>query len=140
MNYLTVSNVCSPSPLRILLAVGLSCGFALPAHAQIFRAENRLMVEPRNADFAVYGGGDHGACGTWCTAADYARRVLGASATDRIFVKVPRSGNVVVFSMSPDGLAPRAAWIAELGVRKAGANLLVGHAVQFCADTKVINP
>ncbi len=112
---------------------------ASSATAQAFRAENRVMVTAAPGGFDVAGGGGFGARGMWCAAADYARDVLGARGSDRIFVAQARTPGLgqrapVRFTLASDGLVPSDVFIVGASLRRAGANLSVDHAYRFCAD------
>lgn len=116
--------------LRALLFAAL-CLAADPARA--FIASNDLVVEREGpATFAVPYRGRSGAPAFWCAAGDYAARVLGAAATDRIWrLSEPprRSGDGIRFSLAPDGRASRTG-LALIG--EDDASLSVAHARQLC--------
>ena len=114
---------------------------ALPVSAQTFRAENRVNVTPVQGGFSVANGGDMGARGMWCAAADYARTVLHARGNQRIYVaqdRVLRQRGPVRFTLNSAGLTPKRVSILGSSIRKAGANLSVDHAYTFCADHRLI--
>lgn len=112
--------------------------------AQEFRAENHVFVVSVAGGFDVVDGGGYGARGIWCAAADYARKVLGASGTARIYIAEGRPPGLgqrapVRFTLDPTGVDPSLVTIVGASLRKAGASLSVDHAYQFCADAKLIN-
>ena len=114
---------------------------SVTAGAQAYRADNRLVVTPvGGGSFSVPLGSRFGARGTWCAAADYAARVLGAAGTTRIYVQQPlaRPGKTVVFGTDPGGASPQQVLGVTSALRTAGSNLSVDHAIQFCADTRLI--
>lgn len=125
----------------ILLAAGLLA--TTTAHAQTFRADNRVTVIGVPGGFEVLGDAGHGARGMWCAAADYARRVLAADGFDRIYIAEGRTPGLgqrapVRFTMDPTGLVPSNVLVLGASLRTAGATLSVDHAYGFCADSKVI--
>lgn len=122
------------------LAVGLAL-WAISASAQIYRAENRVQVAPAGgSDFVVRGGGGWGAQGTWCAASDYARNVLGASNTTRIFVdhqpKLPKRS--VKFTLSQEGLTRTSTGSLSTMLKTPGTSVSVGGAYQYCIDIRQI--
>ncbi|WP_370400860.1 hypothetical protein [Sulfitobacter sp. JB4-11] len=128
--------------LRYLGFVGLGLALAAPVSAQTFRAENGVNVTPVAGGFAVASGNGFWARGMWCAAADYARDVLGAGGTQRLYVAQPQprgSRTPVVFSLDPAGLTPSRVTILGASIRTAGANLSVDHAQGFCADHKLLS-
>ena len=114
---------------------------SIPFEAAAFRADNRVEVTPSGQDFIVQEGGGFGARGMWCAAADYALDVLGAPATARVYVTQPRRTprDPVAFSLDPGTIRPTSFMIVGTSLRQPGANLLVGHAMSFCADARTIN-
>ena len=126
----------------LLLGLGMALVLDVPASALTFRAENRVTVTAAAGGSDVTNGGGLGARGMWCAAADYARDVLGAWGTQRIYVARDRAsgeGGPVRFTLDPSGLAPVAVLIVGVSIRRAGANLSVDHAQSFCADARLIN-
>lgn len=112
------------------------------AHAQAYRAENRVTVTGLgNATFSVPSSGKFGARGAWCAAADYAREVLGASGTNRLYVQKPKATNSgpVVFGLTPGGTTPVGVQGTTAALRTAGSNLSIDHAYQFCHDRRLSN-
>jgi len=80
----------------------------------------------------------------WCAAADYARSVLGAKGTDRVYIATARGNSIsqpgrkgVVFTLDSTGLTPRNVLIVGSSVREPGSNLSVDHAHIFCDDYKL---
>lgn len=100
-----------------------------------FTASNSLKVTDQgNGTFLVAYGGRSGARAFWCAAGDYAQRVLGLGATDRIWrvSQPPRgAGQGVIFSISPNGAATDTG-IARLG--PPSASFTVSRAQQSCID------
>lgn len=123
------------------------CLLAAPAVAQSFRAENRVVVNPLpGGEFEVIESHGFGARGLWCAAADYAREVLGAAGTSRVYVRQARGPSVtkpgrkgVIFTLDPSGLQASRVFITGGSLRIVGANLSVDHAYIFCADSKLQN-
>ncbi|NNE53405.1 MAG: hypothetical protein HKN30_13520 [Sulfitobacter sp.] len=128
--------------MRFLFAAMLVATLATPLAAQTFRAEGGITVTPVPGGFSVPDGGGMGARGMWCAAADYAIRRLGAVGIERLYVAQPYSGrrSPVVFTLDPADLEPSRVLIPGFTIRRAGANLSVGHAMSFCADFRIINP
>ena len=126
--------------LRMLLATILCAATTLPATAATFRAENGITVTGEGSRFSVPNGAGFGARGAWCAAADYARDVLGAAGTDRIYVAKARANGraPIHFTLDPTGLTPRAVFILGASLRQPGGNLSVDHARSFCADYRLI--
>lgn len=126
--------------IRHLNFLVLACLLAAPLSAQTFRAENRVEVTPVSGGFAVRDGAGFGARGMWCAAADYARDVLGARGTQRIYIAEERARGQrgpVVFTLDSKGLIPSSVTIVGNSIRTAGSNLSVDHAQTFCADSKL---
>lgn len=126
-------------PLMLALSVA---AFAGSASAQVFQAENRVLVTPAGGNsFAIPSGGHFGARGVWCAAADYARDVLGQPGTARLYVQQPKTtpSGVVVFGLDPAGAQPAAVSSTSAALRAAGSNLSIDHAVQFCVDARIYN-
>lgn len=121
-----------------LFSAVLLCAGA--AQAQTFRADNRVAVTPVGADtFATSTRGSYGARGAWCAAADYAKDVLGASSTTRIFVREgeARPSGQVIFGVGAGGTTPVAVSSVGAAIRIPGSNLSVAHAFQFCHDARI---
>lgn len=126
---------------RVLTLVA-ALASAAPATAQTFRAENRVKVSGDASRILVENGGGYGARGMWCAAADFARDVLGAAGTQRVYLaeaRVRGQRSPVAFTLDPSGLTPVAVTIVGASLRTPGGNLSVDHAFSFCADAKVIN-
>lgn len=116
---------------------------ATQANAATFRAENGVIVVPVPNGFSVTGDAGLGARGMWCAAADYARSREGAGNGQRLYVaegRTPRQGqrSPVTFTLDPTGLTPSSITILGTSLTRPGANLSVGHAYGFCADSKLI--
>ena len=130
-----------------LIHIALALALATPLAAQSYRAENRVTVNPLpGGSFEVIEGGGFGARGMWCAAADYARDVLRARGTTRIYILGPRGNSLtvpgrkgVIFTLDPKGLTPEPVFIVGASLRRPGANLSVDHAYTFCADYKLRN-
>lgn len=127
-----------------LLLLGLS-GFATEATAlsissQSFKAENRITVTPSGGSTFSAERRDGGR-GAWCAAGDYARTVLGAAGTQRIYIAdvATKDRNAVHFTLNSAGLTPVSVFSVGASVKQPGANLSVDHAYGFCADFKLIN-
>lgn len=130
--------------MRNILSLLILVWLASPVAAQAFRAENRVTVTPAPGGFEISNGGGFGARGMWCAAADYARTVLAAAGTDRVYIARARSPGLgqraaVLFTLDPTGLVPAPVTIVGASLRRAGANLSVDHAYGFCADARIIN-
>lgn len=90
-----------------------------------------------STQFEVIEGRGEGARGIWCSAALYAVNTLGLN-KGRLYIASP-SGPAqtvngkkgVVFSTQPVGQTPAS---ISTTVRRAGSNLPVIHALQFCND------
>ncbi len=107
--------------------------------ASAFTAENGLSVERSAGGFTVEGGGPFGAQGMWCAAADYARRAVGASTDQRLYVTGPSGNrNKVAFTLDMGGLSLTSVSSLGASVKQPGANLSIGHALSFCADHKLL--
>ena len=129
---------------RLVLSLAALALTSVPAVAQVFRAENRVVVTPASGGFEISDGAGFGARGMWCGAADYAQSVLGARGTDRLYVARGRSAGPgargpVLFTLDPTGLVPRSFLIVGTSLGMPGATLTVAHAYQFCTDAKVID-
>lgn len=128
-----------------LVTLTLAAALAVPATvagAQSFRADNRVTVTAQQGGlFSVPSASRFGARGAWCAAADYAESVLGASGTSRLYVRTPVSGNSgpVVFGLTPGETTPVRVQGTTAALRTAGSSLSVDHAIQFCADARLIN-
>ena len=130
--------------LRGILSALALVVMAAPVAAQVFQAENRVVVLPAEGGFDVQSGGGFGARGMWCAAADYAREVLGARGGQELYVAVGRPPGLgqrapVHFTLDPAGLTPRGVFIVGSSLQTAGSALSVDHAYSFCADARVIN-
>ncbi|MEC7257940.1 MAG: hypothetical protein VXW58_08980 [Pseudomonadota bacterium] len=123
-----------------LAVVSLACA---PVAATAWTADNRLDVNPLpGGGFEVIGDPGSGGPDYWCAAGDYALRVLGARATDRVYITRGRGApetstrkSGVQFSLTapadvPDGLH------LFLKMRRVGDNLAVTFARNYCLDNK----
>ena len=127
---------------NLVLSSAVIATMAAPAQAQTFKAENGVKVEPAGSEFLVTGDAGLGARGIWCAAADYARSNGGARDAQRLYVAKGRKAGLgqrgsVAFTLDPSGLTPSSVLILGTSIAKAGANLSVGHAYSFCADSKL---
>lgn len=112
------------------------------AQAQAFEAINRLIVVPLSStEFEVIESRGEGARGIWCAAADYVRTRGIQSADGRLYVARPRSAAQsvrgragVVFTVAPDDTLRDTPRSYTVTVRRAGENLPINHAYQFCED------
>ncbi|SFD47308.1 hypothetical protein SAMN04488523_10180 [Sulfitobacter brevis] len=116
--------------------------FAAPLSVLAASAQSYGTVSPTAGGFLVAHDREHGARGMWCSAASYARDALGAPASQRVFVASGDgagfwSRDPVLFTIDPAGLVPAPVTIVGASLRRAGTNLTVGHALQFCADTRL---
>ncbi|MCX7566426.1 hypothetical protein OS189_08735 [Sulfitobacter sp. F26169L] len=114
-----------------------------PVAAQGFKAENGVIVLPVAGGFSVTGDAGLGARGMWCAAADYARKREGARASQRLYIAQGRTAGLgqrdpVTFTLSAQGLTPVGVIVLGSSLARAGANLSVGHAYGFCADSKLV--
>lgn len=122
---------------------------ALAGPAAAYRPNIPLDVVPMGdpGTFEVIESRGAGPSHIWCVAADHARRVLGASGTDRIYLVAPRGPSqtmpgrkAVGFAMSPPqaDTAPAAAKPILGGLllaqMQAGSSLGVAQALQYCTD------
>ncbi|MGR3757761.1 MAG: hypothetical protein ACU0AT_11110 [Tranquillimonas sp.] len=121
-------------PRRLLTAV--CAALVLPAGAQAFVAENGLVVEPRaDGSILVPYRGKSGLGDFWCAAADYVIRGENRPSATRIYRVSPpprRSGEGIVFSLSPEGAANsglRGLLSADAGISAAFGRLLCSDAV-----------
>ncbi|WP_299874163.1 hypothetical protein [uncultured Sulfitobacter sp.] len=128
--------------IKHLSTLALALALATPAAAQTFRAENRVDVTPVANGFAIADGNGQWARGMWCAAADYARDVLGAGGTQRIYVAKSKgrgAGNPVIFTLDPTGLTPSSVTFLSSSIKTPGANLSVDQANVYCADFRLRN-
>lgn len=128
--------------VEISSAVIIALMVAGPAAAQGFKAENGVIVVPHSNGFAVTGDAGLGARGIWCAAADYARGHEGAKSAQRLYIVQDRAPGLgqrkpVVFTLDPAGLIPSSVLILGASLSRAGANLSIGHAYSYCADSKL---
>lgn len=116
----------------------------LPGLAHAWLADNLHVVNMvSETEFEVVGRSGSGGPEFWCAAGDFARRVLGASATQRIYlVRGPapattRNWNrAVLFSLVPPQDADlRTGFV--LSVTRVGDNVGTAAALQYCSDNKV---
>ena len=136
----------SPRPTSALSFVLM---LALAGPAAAYRPNIPLEVMPM-ADpgaFEVIESRGAGPSHIWCVAADYARHVLGAAGTDRIYLAAPRGpsqtmpGRMAVgFAMSlaqadavPAVPRPLLGGLL-LAQMQAGSSLGVAQALQYCTD------
>lgn len=116
----------------------------LPGMAMAWQAENRHFVNPvSDTVFEVVGRSGSGGPEFWCAAGDYARRVIGSSATQRIYVvrgpapAMTRNWNrAVLFSFDePKDVDLRPGF--TLSVTRVGENLIAASAQSYCSDNKL---
>lgn len=119
---------------------------ALAAHtppAEAFTAINQLEVNalPQADTFEVIQSRGAGPRQFWCAAADYARRELGAPASQRIVLTAPRRASVTVpgrtsvtFQLAPRGARPENPGGVSTTVRILGETYSTSFAVGFCGD------
>ncbi|MDX2483653.1 MAG: hypothetical protein QNK42_08325 [Pseudodonghicola sp.] len=130
-------------PVPVALAALL---LALPICAQAVPAGRNMRVNP--VDAAVFEviaptaapGGDY-----WCGAADYARRVLGADWSTRVYIVRGRGPSVttqrrtaVQFTVQPEvaGVQPIAP-VFVMNMMKPGDNMSVTQALSYCDQPPV---
>jgi len=120
-----------------LVALGIS---ATPALAETFTAENKVVVTGvSDSLISVPSGGRFGARGAWCAAADYATDVLHAPGAARLYVQNPATSpsGAVVFGLTPGNTTPTRVTSTSAALRRAGSNLSINHAMQFCHDARL---
>ncbi|WP_299411774.1 hypothetical protein [uncultured Sulfitobacter sp.] len=127
----------------IVQCAAFAAVMAGPAQAATFKAENGVRVVPVSGGFSVTGDAGLGARGMWCAAADYARSRAGAGNAQRLYIAQGRTPGIgqrgaIVFTLNAAGLTPSSVTILGASLKKAGANLSVGHAYGFCADSKLV--
>ncbi len=115
----------------------LSLLMTLPVAAQAFEARNEVAVTAAPGGFMVDNDGESGASGMWCAAADYASEVLGLPASDRLYIAQGREPGLgqrdpVLFTTDPAGVSSAPVLIVGASLRRGGASLSIGHALQFC--------
>ncbi|MEP1520821.1 hypothetical protein [Ascidiaceihabitans sp.] len=126
----------------VLSALVATAILTVPAQAQTFRAENRVVVTPAQGNsFSISNGEGQGARGMWCAASDYAQDVLGARGSERLVVDQPRTSKrgPVVFALKGRDGGSGSVLIVGSSLRSAGSSLSVNHAYQFCHDARITN-
>ena len=123
--------------LKILsAAICLSC---FPGLAGAWTAENHHRVAPVSKSvFEVVGRSGSAGPQYWCAAGDFARRVLGTSAVQRIYLvrgpgvaQTQNRNKAVLFSLtSPDN--SDTTHRLTLSVKQVGSNLSTAMARQYC--------
>ena len=130
-----------------MLIIAAMLATLAPAAAQAWRAWNRHEVYPvGNGAFEVIGRAGSGPRQFWCAAGDFARHVLGAGNTVRIYIVRGRGPAVtvenrksVVFSLQPPpGDLPPESY--SLSVDRVGDNLSASFARQYCLDPDMVTP
>ena len=124
-------------------AVVLACA---PVAAKAWTADNRLDVNPLpGGAYEVIGDPGSGGSEYWCAAGDYALRVLGAGATDRVFITRGRGApetsqrrSGVQFSLTPPATVPDGLQIF-MDMRRVGDSMNVAFARNYCLDDKVVD-
>jgi hypothetical protein len=125
-------------PLALLLLA--------PGVALAWKANNRHTVNlVSDTEFEVVGRPGSGGPEFWCAAGDYARRVLGAAATQRVYlVRGPAPAltqnwnRAVLFSLDVPQDADLRTGIT-LSVTRVGENLNAASAQAYCMDFKVLD-
>jgi hypothetical protein len=115
----------------------------IPGLAQAWQANNRHTVNPvSDTVFEVVGRPGSGGPEFWCAAGDYASRVLGAHATQRVYlVRGPAPAQTrhwnraVLFSLVVPQDADLRTGIT-LSVTRVGENLNAASAQAYCMDDK----
>ncbi|MFT7597003.1 MAG: hypothetical protein ACI8R4_004346 [Paracoccaceae bacterium] len=119
---------------------------ATPGMALAWQADNRHFVNPvSDGVFEVVGRSGSGGPEFWCAAGDYARRAIGASATQRIYLvrgpapAITRKWNrAVLFSLTePQGADLTPGY--TLSVTRVGENLIAASAQNYCSDYKMLD-
>ncbi len=114
------------------LAIPALLALATPASAA-YLTQNDLRVTPlEGGRFLVQASPGMGAPSSWCAAGDFAIRQLNAGPTTRIWrVSEPprKSGQGVVFSLSPEGAASKSGLVR---LAETDASLSAGHAQALC--------
>lgn len=130
----------------LYLAIASTVFMLLPQVADAFNGRRGTTVNPvNNAVFEVVARGAASGATYWCGAADYARRVLGASWTTRIYIARGRgpsetTGRKTAVQFTLD---PAAAGITAtspnvlLNALKTGDNMSVQSANLYCAQNPV---
>lgn len=114
---------------------------AAASQAAAFTAINRLDVNPLSQPgaFEVIQSRGAGPRQFWCAAADYARRELGAPASQRIVLAAPRGASATVpgrtavtFQLAPRGARPESRGGVSTTVRIPGEAYSTSFARGFC--------
>lgn len=125
----------------LIVAAVLSLS-AVPGYARGY-LKSQLDVNPTSqTTFEVIEDNGAGPNQIWCAAADYSTSQLRMP-SGRLYISTPRGPSVtepgkkgVSFSTQPlDGVSGR----ATNSIKEVGANLRVGHAIQFCRDN-ILSP
>ncbi len=127
---------------RSIFLIMLTAVMAVPVSAQYYIPDSRLSFTPVPNGVRVAGNTGHGARGTWCAAADYARENLGAKGYQDLHVSEPQvrgmgRNNTVTFTLDPTGLDTSRVTIVGTSLSKRGATLSIDHALTFCADLRL---
>ena len=118
----------------------------MPGVAMAWKADNRHIVNPvSDTVFEVVGRPGSGGVEFWCAAGDYARRVLGAKATQKVYlVRGPAPAQTrhwnraVLFSLeAPEGANLNTG--LSLSVTQVGENLSAASAQAYCMDDKFLD-
>ncbi len=131
---------------NFLMTMLAACGVAGAGAAQTMRPDPTWEVNPLPGEgrFEVIEGLQGGDMRFWCEAGRYAVRRLGAGATDRLYVEIPRAiaqtarGYGVGFTLAPDAaLLAKAARPGDGGdytlqLDRPGFNISVGNASGLC--------
>lgn len=116
----------------------------LPGLAAAWVADNRHKVNPVSGTvFEVVGKSGSGGSQFWCAAGDYARRVLGAGATQRVYLvrgvapaQTHEWDRAVLFSLA----VPQDADLSTgftLSTERVGDNMMAAAAQAYCMDDKL---
>jgi len=116
----------------------------MPGLAQAWVAYNRHRVNPiSDTVYEVVGKSGSGGSQFWCAAGDYARRVLGAGATQRVYlVRGPAPAQTyhwnraVLFSLSAPLDSDLSTGIT-LSMTRIGDNMMAAAAQAYCMDDKL---
>jgi hypothetical protein len=114
--------------LPLILATGLA---ASPAAA--WQSQNGFTIRQLDQNrFEVLSRGGLSASNAWCAAGDFVRRGLGLPVNTLIWrISEPprRSGQSIVFSLSPDGAASSTGLV---GVSSGAASATAAHSQNIC--------
>ena len=126
--------------------LGVALITSVPGIALAWQADNRHIVNPvSDTVFEFVGKPGSGGPEFWCAAGDYARRAIGASATQRVYLvrgpapALTRNWNrAVLFSLTqPQDVDLTPGY--TLSVTRVGENLVAATAQNYCSDNKMLD-